>query len=130
MKGHVTRRGDVWYVVIYEGVDPVTGKERRRWHRAGTDRAEAEALAARLAAAEAVRRNGHRSELTVAGFLTRYWLPAKRLDLEASTMRPVLRWLARSSTFGRTITSGRRRSRCISTDTTTSTCPSLGCGGS
>ncbi len=30
MKGHVARKGDVWYVVIYEGVDPITGKERRR----------------------------------------------------------------------------------------------------
>ncbi|MEA3509835.1 MAG: tyrosine-type recombinase/integrase [Actinomycetota bacterium] len=85
MKGHVTRKGDVWYAVIYNGVDPITGKERRTWHRAGTDRAEAEALAARLAAVENTRRNGHRSKLTVAGFITRYWLPAKRLDLEAST---------------------------------------------
>ena len=85
MRGHVTRKGDVWYAVIYEGVDPVTGKERRRWHRSGTDRAEAEALATRLASAESVRRNGGRSELSVTGFLTRYWLPAKRIDLEAST---------------------------------------------
>ena len=85
MKGHVTCKGDVWYAVIYEGVDPITGKERRRWHRAGPNRAEAEALAARLAAAEHARRNGHRSQLTVGGFITRYWLPAKRLGLEAST---------------------------------------------
>lgn len=85
MRGHVTRKGDVWYAVIYEGVDPVTGKERRRWHRAGSDRDEAEALATRLASAESARRNGGRSELSVAGFLTRYWLPAKRIDLEAST---------------------------------------------
>ena len=85
MKGYVACKGDVWYAVIYEGVDPITGKERRRWHRAGTDRAEAEALAARLAVAENARRNGHRSELTVGGFIARYWLPAKRLDLEAST---------------------------------------------
>ena len=85
MKGHVARKGCVWYAVIYGGVDPITGKERRRWHRAGTDRAEAEALAARLAAVEDARRNGYRAELTLAGFLSRYWLPAKRLDLEAST---------------------------------------------
>ena len=83
MRGHVTRKGDVWYAVIYEG--PFTGKERRRWHRAGTDRSEAEALAARLASAESARRNGGRSELSVAGFLTRHWLPAKGIDLEAST---------------------------------------------
>lgn len=85
MRGHVTRKGDVWYAVIYEGVDPVTGKERRRWHRAGTDRAEAEELATRLAAAEAARRNGQWSELSVGRLLTRYWLPAKRLVLEHST---------------------------------------------
>lgn len=48
MKGHIKRRGDRYYAVIYEGLDPVTGKERRSWHPAGTDRAEAERLAARL----------------------------------------------------------------------------------
>jgi hypothetical protein len=37
MKGYVAR-GDRWYAVIYEGLDPVTGKERRRWHPAGTCR--------------------------------------------------------------------------------------------
>lgn len=42
MKGYVRRKGDRWYAVIYEGVDPATGKERRSWHAAGTDRADAE----------------------------------------------------------------------------------------
>ena len=42
MKGHVARKRDRYYAVIYEGLDPVTGKERRSWHPAGTDRAEAE----------------------------------------------------------------------------------------
>lgn len=50
MQGHVARKRGRYYAVIYEGLDPVTGKERRSWHPAGTDRAEAEALAARLAA--------------------------------------------------------------------------------
>ena len=40
MKGYVARKGDRWYAVIYDGLDPVTGRERRRWHPAGTDRAE------------------------------------------------------------------------------------------
>ena len=52
MKGYVKKRGDRYYAVIYEGLDPVTGKERRRWHPAGTNRAEAEGLAAALAAKE------------------------------------------------------------------------------
>ena len=42
MKGYVARKGDRYYAVIYEGLDPLTGRERRRWHPAGTDRAVAE----------------------------------------------------------------------------------------
>lgn len=47
MKGHIKKRGDRYYAVIYEGLDPVTGKEIRSWHPAGTDRAEAECFAER-----------------------------------------------------------------------------------
>ena len=50
MRGHVVRKGNRWYAVIYEGIDPVTGRERRSWHAAGTDRADAERLVARLVA--------------------------------------------------------------------------------
>jgi hypothetical protein len=37
MKGHVARKGNRWYAVIYDGTDPITGKEKRTWHAAGTD---------------------------------------------------------------------------------------------
>src|SRR5687768_5407586 len=78
MKGHVKKRGDRYYAVIYEGRDPVTGKERRSWHPAGTDRAEAERLAAKLAATETSRIDGVRS-LTFGAYLTSQWLPAKKI---------------------------------------------------
>jgi hypothetical protein len=42
--------------VIYDGLDPASGRERRRWHPAGADRADAETLAWQLAA-EANGRN-------------------------------------------------------------------------
>jgi len=42
MKGYVAHKGNRWYAV--------TGRERRSWHPAGTDRQEAEKLTARLAA--------------------------------------------------------------------------------
>jgi hypothetical protein len=29
MKGYVARKGNRWYAVIYEGTDPITGRERR-----------------------------------------------------------------------------------------------------
>lgn len=86
MKGYVKQRGDRYYAVIYEGRDPVTGKERRRWHPAGTDRAEAERLAAKLAAAEE-RRVGAARSLTFGAYLTGQWLPGKKLHLARSTYR-------------------------------------------
>jgi len=38
------------YAIFYAEVDPMTGRERRRWHPAGTDRNETCEMAARLAA--------------------------------------------------------------------------------
>lgn len=49
MKGHIAKKGNRWYAVIYDGLDPITGRERRIWHPAGADRVQAERLAARLA---------------------------------------------------------------------------------
>jgi len=86
MQGHIARKRDRYYAVIYEGLDPVTGKERRSWHPAGTDRAAAEALAARLAA-ERDGRNDEIRSLTFGAYVTHQWLPAKRLELRVSTHR-------------------------------------------
>jgi integrase len=86
MHGYVIRRRDRFYAVIYEGLDPVTGRERRSWHPAGTDRAGAERLAARLAAECTGRNDEHRS-LTFGAYLTRQWLPGKKLTLATSTYR-------------------------------------------
>jgi hypothetical protein len=29
---YIVQRNDRFYVVAYDGLDPLTGKERRRWH--------------------------------------------------------------------------------------------------
>ncbi len=84
--GYLRRRGDRYYAVIYEGLDPVTGKEIRRWHPACTDLAEAERLVAKLSAAEATKVGAVRS-LTFGAYLTSQWLPAKKLHLATSTYR-------------------------------------------
>ena len=86
LKGHIKKRGDRYYAVIYEGLDPVTGKERRTWHPAGTDRADAERLAEKLTTAEA-KRIGKIRSLTFGAYLTSQWLPAKKLQLATSTYR-------------------------------------------
>lgn len=84
MKGYVARKGNRWYAVIYEGIDPVTGKERRSWHAAGSNRADAERLAARLAS-ELEGRNDQVRGLTFGAYLTSRWLPGKRLVLAETT---------------------------------------------
>lgn len=84
MKGYVARKGNRWYAVIYEGTDPVTGKERRSWHAAGAERADAERLAARLAS-DREGRNDNVHALTFGAYLTARWLPGKRVTLAATT---------------------------------------------
>jgi hypothetical protein len=84
LKGYVAQKGNRWYAVIYEGIDPVTGRERRHWHAAGTERADAERLAAHLAS-DLEGRNDEVRGLTFGAFLTTRWLPGKRITLAAST---------------------------------------------
>lgn len=84
MKGYVARKGNRWYAVVYEGIDPTTGTERRKWHSAGTERCDAERLAARLAA-DLEGRNDEVRSLTFGAYLTTRWLPAKRVVLADTT---------------------------------------------
>lgn len=85
MQGYVVRKGNQHYAVIYEGLDPLTGRERRRWHPAGPDRAAAERLASKFAADWSRDRSPQRSSLTVAVYLTQRWLPANQARLKPST---------------------------------------------
>jgi integrase len=84
MKGYAARKGDRWYAVIYDGLDPVSGRERRRWHPAGADRADAERLARQLTA-EANGRSDEGRSLSFGAYLTARWLPGKRLTVRATT---------------------------------------------
>jgi integrase len=85
MRGYVVRKGERFYAVIYEGRDPLTGRERRRWYPAGYDEATARKLADEFALARAEMDRPTRSSLTVAVYLTKRWLPSKRLTLRVST---------------------------------------------
>jgi hypothetical protein len=80
MQGYVAKRGNRWYAVIYEGTNPITGRERRRWHPAGTERADADRLGSRLAA-KANGRNNQLRAMTFGTYLTARWLPAKKAEL-------------------------------------------------
>ena len=84
---YIIERNDRYYVVAYDGNDPRTGKERRRWHPAGACREDAEAIAARLSAARQGTRERTTSALTVEQFLLEVWMLRRRRELRPSTAR-------------------------------------------
>ena len=48
VRGHIAKKSNRYYVVIYEGPDPSSGKAHHRWHVAGGTRKDAERLLADL----------------------------------------------------------------------------------
>lgn len=87
MRGHVAKKGNNYYAVVYEGIDPATGKELRRWHAAGPRRSDADRLVNDL-----VRRR-HEGDTTIAdrvtlgAYLTERWLPLQESRLRPRTYR-------------------------------------------
>lgn len=82
---YIVQRKDRFYVVAYDGIDPLTGKERRRWHPVGHDRVEAEAIAARLNNERVPAPAPKGGPVTLGEFLTHTWLPQKRHHVRATT---------------------------------------------
>ena len=74
-----------FYVVAYDGIDPVTGRERRRWHPAGRSREDAEAIATTLDMVSLPPPVPSASPLTFGKFLSEQWMPRRRPQLGAST---------------------------------------------
>jgi hypothetical protein len=70
---YIVQRNQRFYVVAYNGHDPITGRERRRWHPAGTDHAHAVTVQRRI--------DRHRPvstcELSIGGFMATTWLATK-----------------------------------------------------
>ena len=63
-------------------VDPLTGRERRRWHPIGADRAEAEAVAARLHNEAVAPPPSSGGPITFGEFMVKTWLPHKRRHVQ------------------------------------------------
>ncbi len=82
---YIIQRQNRFYVVAY-GTDPLTAKERRRWHPAGHDRADAEAMVRRLDdERDAVPPPKTGGPMTLGEFLTEQWIPRKRRQVRATT---------------------------------------------
>ncbi len=87
--GYVVERDGRFYAVLYDGIDPITGRERRRWHAAGSSRADAERIAATIERERRVAKDAGAcvAGVTVARFLIADWLPGKRMTVRATTYR-------------------------------------------
>lgn len=85
MRGHIARKGKVYYAVIYEGINPATGKGRHRWHRAGTTRREAERLLADLVKRSHDGDYRAPEKITLGDYLLERWLPTKQSQLRPSS---------------------------------------------
>ena len=85
MRGGIHKKGNNYYAVVYDGIDPGTGRKRRRWVPAGTRRADAERVLADLIRRKYDGEPVPTERLTVAQYLTERLLPVQKSRLRTST---------------------------------------------
>ena len=85
MRCYVVKKGKQYYAVIYEGLDPTTGKERRRWHPGGPLKRDAERLVNELVKRKDDGTYRGPDRLTLGEYLTTRWLPGQVSQLSPST---------------------------------------------
>ena len=85
MRGHIAKKGNRYYAVVYEGIDSTTGKPRHRWHAAGDTRKGAEKVLADLV--KRMHDGDYRApdKITLGDYLLERWLPSKRTRVKPST---------------------------------------------
>lgn len=85
MRGGIQKKGNRYYAVIYDGIDPGTGKKRRRWVAAGTRRVDAEKVLADLIRRKYDGEAAPTEKVTVGQYLTERWLPIQKSRIRPST---------------------------------------------
>jgi integrase len=85
MRGTIAKKGKRWYAVVYDGVDPATGKDRRRWVSAGPRKEDAERVLADLIQRKYEGESVVTHKGTLGEYLTERWLPVQESQVRAST---------------------------------------------
>lgn len=70
---YIVQRNNRFYVVAYSGLDPITGRERRRWHPAGSNPGDADAVQRRIDR----ERPSPSCAASLSGFMSTTWLATK-----------------------------------------------------
>ena len=91
---YIVTRNNRFYVVSYDGIDPTTGKERRRWQLAGTSPADAEAIAESLTEAPGLPIALGRDAATLADYYRTAWLPKRARCRKCLTLGGQIDWRA------------------------------------
>ena len=86
MRGHIARKGARYYPVTYEGIDPKTGREVRRWHSGHPNRRDAERALTDILHRMDDGTYRPPDRVTVAEYLTDRWLPARSVRLRPTTV--------------------------------------------
>lgn len=84
------KKGNRWQAVVYDGIDPGTGKKRtgkkrRRWVAGGTRRTDAERVRADLIRRKYDGEPAPTEKLTVGHYLRERWLRIQRSTVRPST---------------------------------------------
>ena len=82
---YIVQRKDRYYVIAYDGIDPTTGRERRRWHPVGHSRTDAEAIAHHLESVAAGSQLAEVQQLTLGSYLNERWMPRRRQTRQPTT---------------------------------------------
>lgn len=85
MRGSIAKKGKKWYAVVYDGPDPLTGKDRRRWVMAGTRKGDAEKLLAELIQRKYEGETVVNERVTLGEYLVHRWLPIQATRVRPST---------------------------------------------
>lgn len=85
MRGYTVKKGNHYYAVVYEGIDPGTGKEKRRWYPAGARKADAQRLVTELVKQKNDGDYRAPDRITLGTYLTERWLPIQQGRLRPST---------------------------------------------
>lgn len=85
MRGHIARKGKRYYVVVDVGIDPETGRRRRKWHSGFKTKREAEQALAKIVTELGSGAYVEPSKLALGEYLRNEWLPATRSTIRPST---------------------------------------------
>ena len=85
MRGGIQKKGNNYYAVVYDGIDPGSGRKRRRWVPAGTRRTDAERVLADLIRRKYDGEPVPTERLTLSQYLSERWLPLQKSRLRTST---------------------------------------------